>query len=183
MSRLQVFLLPFLFCFSTTVTPQTRQQPYKNPNAIVDTFKKSIPCIATGKIGQADITITYHSPGIKNRVIWGGLVPYNEVWVTGAHNATTLSINKAFSAGGTLLPAGTYAIFTIPGKTEWILIINKNYQQHLADDYDTKDDLVRIKVTPIPLAQPLERLQYFIENGKIAICWENIRIEVPVTVQ
>lgn len=171
------YLILLLFSFSSTQA----QQRYTNPNTIVDTFKKSIPCIAKGKIGTANTEIKYYSPAVKNRIIWGGLVPYDNVWVTGAHSATCLSSDKDFTIGGKKIAAGKYALFTIPGKEEWIVILNKNYQQHLTDDYNSKDDLIRITVKPIVTETSLERLQYFIENNKIVIAWEKIKIELPFT--
>ena len=159
-----------------------------NPNALGDTSKRSIKSAAVGKIGEANITITYHSPGVRKRVIWGGLVPYDEVWVTGAHNATTIEVDKSFIIGGKTISAGKYALFSIPGKSVWTIIINKKWDQHLTDDYTQKDDIVRIKVNPIKQNKTIERLQYFIEPGKgntgtMAIAWEKIRIVVPVTVK
>jgi hypothetical protein len=153
-----------------------------NPNAKKDTTKKSIKCAAVGKIGTANVRINYYSPGVRGRIIWGGVVPLDEVWVTGAHSATNIEISKSFRIGNKTIPAGTYAIFTIPSKTEWIFILNKNYNQHLADDYDAKDDIIRLKVKPITIAKPLERLQYFVENNKISIGWDKFKIEVPVTI-
>jgi hypothetical protein len=153
-----------------------------NPNAKKDTTKKSIKCAAVGKIGTANVRINYYSPGVRGRIIWGGVVPLGEVWVTGAHAATNIEISKAFRIGNKTIPAGTYAIFTIPSATEWIFILNKNYNQHLADDYDAKDDIIRLKVKPIALVKPLERLQYFVENNKISVGWDKVKIEVPVTI-
>jgi hypothetical protein len=158
-----------------------------NPNLLKDTSKRSIKSAAVGTIGHESVKINYHSPGVRGRIIWGGLVPYDEVWVTGAHDATTLEISRSFIVGGKEIPAGKYAIFTIPGKTEWTVIINSKWQQHLATEYNPKEDLVRIKVRPQKHALT-ERLQYFIEpgkgsTGKIAIAWEKIRIEFPVTIK
>jgi Protein of unknown function (DUF2911) len=153
-----------------------------NPNAKKDTTKKSIRSAAVGKIGSANVRINYYSPGVRGRIIWGGVVPLDEVWVTGAHAATNIEISKAFRIGSKTIPAGTYAIFTIPSKTEWIFILNKNYNQHLADDYDAKDDIIRLKVKPITLTKPLERLQYFVDKNKISVGWENVKINVPVTI-
>ncbi len=155
------------------------QKPISNPNAIVDTFKKSFPCVTICTIGKSEMSIHYYSPGVKSRIIWGGLVPYDEVWVTGAHSATRLDSDKAFTVGGVKIAAGKYALFTIPGKAEWTVIINKNYQQHLTDDYNSKDDIVRVKIKPTIMDGSLERLQYFIENNKIVIAWGKIKVEVP----
>lgn len=157
-----------------------------NPNLVKDTTKKSIKSMAVGTIGGDTVAIKYHSPGVRKRIIWGGLVPFDEVWVTGAHDATLLEINKPFIVAGKTISAGKYALFTIPGKKEWTVIINKHWKQHLASEYDEKDDVVRLKVKPIKVPHT-ERLQYFIEEGKngkgrLAVAWEKIRIEFSVEV-
>lgn len=152
-----------------------------NPNLVKDTSKKSIKSMAYGIVNGDSIKISYHSPGVRKRIIWGGLVPYGEVWVTGAHDATTLEIPKIFVVNGKEIPAGKYAIFTIPGKKEWIVIINRQWKQHLATEYDEKDDVVRIKVKPKKNTHT-ERLQYFVEttadnSAKISVAWELLKIE------
>ena len=171
-------LLLQLFLFLGT---QAQDVNY-NPNAKKDTSKKSIKCAAVGKIGGANIRINYYSPGVRGRIIWGGVVPMDEVWVTGAHAATNIEIDKPLVIGGKNFAAGTYAIFTIPSNGEWTFILNKNYQQHLTDEYDAKDDLVRLKIKPVITEQVTERLQYFIEADKLVIAWEKIRLEVPVKI-
>lgn len=167
--------------------PKTEQEVSYNPNAVKDTLKRSIKSAALSKIGNAKISISYHSPGVRKRVIWGGLVSFGEVWVTGAHSATSIEIDKSFAVGEKTIPAGKYALFTIPGESEWIFIINKNWQQHLADDYDPKDDLVRIKVKSVLQDTVTERLQYFITHngnnkGSISMIWEKLKIEFPVII-
>lgn len=173
----------FLLLATVVFNNLSAQQRYTNPNAIVDTFKKSLPCITKGTINGADVEINYYSPGVKNRTIWGGLVPYNEVWVTGAHSATNISITKAFSIGNVKVEAGKYAIFTIPGKEEWVFVLNKKYQQHLADNYNQKEDLLRFTVKPVWSDVVTERLQYSIIDNKLVIAWEKMKIEVPVKIQ
>lgn len=158
------------------VEPQVAQQ---------DTIKGSIPSEATGQVGAANLKINYHAPGVKDRIIWGGLVPYDKVWVTGAHMATTLETDKDLVIGGKEVPAGKYALFTIPGREEWTFIVNKNWKQHLADDYDAKEDLVRVQVKPEELKQHQERLRYKIveeadTEGAIQVAWDKVGITVPV---
>jgi hypothetical protein len=153
-----------------------------------DSIKGSIPSEATGSIGDANLKIAYHAPGVKGRVIWGGLVPYDKVWVTGAHMATSLETNKDLLIDGKEIKAGKYALFTIPGSDEWTVIVNKNWEQHLADKYDQKDDLLRIKVKPESLEQHQERLKYDIiseteKEGAIKISWEKIGVTVPIKVK
>ena len=172
---------------SLNIAAQKAEEVCYNPNLIKDTTKKSIKSMAYKIINGDSLKINYHSPGVRKRVIWGGLVPYDEVWVTGAHDATTLEILKPFIINGKEIQAGKYAFFTIPGKKEWIIIINKNWEQHLSSEYDEKDDIVRIKVKPRK-HEHTERLQYFIEsttdkNGKIAVAWEKLRVEIPFIIK
>ena len=179
-------LSPILILLNFSVIAQIKEIT-SNPNGVIDTSKKSIPASTIGVIDGDTIMISYHSPGVRKRIIWGGLVPYDEVWVTGAHNATTLEINQSFIIDDQEITAGTYALFSIPGKKEWIVIINKLWQQHLASEYDEKDDVVRIKVKP-KKAGHLERLQYFIEPDKnhnilITVGWEKLRIEFPLIIK
>ncbi len=150
-----------------------------------DTLKKSLKAFIAKKIGPATIIIRYHSPAVRNRVIWGGLVPYDQVWVTGAHMATNIEFDKDLIIGGTLIAKGKYAIFTIPGKEKWIFVINKNWEQHLADEYNAAEDLVRVEVMPGALDYVQERLLYDInpvagKNGEIELRWEKLKLTVPV---
>ncbi len=175
-----------LFVCIESVAQKTEEVCY-NPNLIKDTTKKSIKSMAFVVVKGDSIKINYHSPGVRKRIIWGGLVPYDEVWVTGAHDATTLEMPKTFVVNGKKIPAGKYAFFTIPGKKEWTIIINKNWEQHLASEYDEKDDIVRLKVKP-KKNDHTERLQYFIEieqniAGTIAVAWEKLRVEIPFKIQ
>ncbi len=179
-------LSAIVFFISLNIAAQKTEEVCYNPNLVKDTTKKSIKSMAFAVINGDSIKINYHSPGVRKRIIWGGLVPFDEVWVTGAHDATTLEIPKAILINGTKIPAGKYAFFTIPGKKEWTLIINKNWKQHLASEYDEKDDVIRVKVKPKKVNHT-ERLQYFIEtskgnNGKIAVAWEKVRVEFPFTI-
>lgn len=178
--KFYLLLLLTAAAFSVTAQQQKKEEVCYNPNLVKDTSKKSIKSMAFAIVNGDSVKINYHSPGVRKRIIWGGLVPYGEVWVTGAHDATTLEIPKAFVVNGKEIPAGKYALFTIPGKNEWTIIINKHWQQHLATEYDEKDDIVRLKVKPKKNAHT-ERLQYFVEesrNGKVTItvAWEKMKI-------
>lgn len=152
-----------------------------------DTIRKSIPAFAQNEIGPAKFTIFYHSPAVRDRIIWGGLVPYDQVWVTGAHQATRLESNASFILGHATIPPGKYALFTIPSKNEWIFLLNKNWDQHLADEYSADEDIVRLQVKPDTLAYVQERLMYAIEPraekaGNIIIAWEKLRFVIPIRI-
>ena len=89
-------------------------------------------------VGDAHVHIDYSSPGVRNRIIFGGLVSYDSIWQSGAHMATWLDTNKALIIDGKTLPAGKYGFFTIPSQKEWTLIFNTNWEQHGKDEYDCK---------------------------------------------
>jgi len=158
-----------------------------DPSQVADSVKGSVYAKAIARMGSDSIRITYHSPAVRKRIIWGGLVPYGEVWVTGAHNATTLETSRTLLIGGKVLAPGKYALFTIPGPDQWVVIINKNWNQHLAWDYDAKDDLIRFAVKPRQV-EHLERLQYFIAtpgivDGTIMMRWERVEVVLPFRFQ
>jgi hypothetical protein len=103
--------------------------------------------------------------------------------VTGAHKATTIQFSKPVIIGETTIPKGIYALFTIPGKEKWTVIINSRYEQHLADEYAEKEDLARVTVTPKegPMVQ---RLTYQVSPagdhaGEVSMQWEKLSIALP----
>jgi len=108
-------------------------------------------CTLKQRVGLTDIEVVYSRPGVKHRTIFGGIVPYGTVWRTGANQATRITFSTPVKLEGNDIPAGTYALFTIPGEDEWTIIINKDANQWGAFQYDPKDDLVRFKVMPVTL--------------------------------
>ncbi len=152
-----------------------------------DTLKGSLRAKAMGKIGITNFTIRYHSPAVRGRIVWGGLVPFDRVWVTGAHMATSLEIDQDVTIANTPVPAGKYGLFTIPGKDNWTIIINRNWEQHLVDEYDEKDDVLRLTIKPEQENTNQERLRYVIESesdkeGEIVMYWERLEVSLLVTV-
>jgi len=149
-----------------------------------DTIKGSPYQTTFATVGSTKIEIGYSSPGVKSRIIWGGLVPYDKVWVAGAHLATSVQFSRNVKIGEKEIPAGKYAFFTIPGKDKWIAIINKRFDQHLADEYSQKEDLVRLELVPENHVMT-QRLTYAIEKideqtAAIVMLWEKIALRVPV---
>jgi len=132
-------------------------------------------------VGDAHIHIDYSSPGVRNRIIFGGLLAYDEVWQAGAHMATWIETNKDLTINGKVLPSGKYGFFTIPSKDTWTIIFNSNWNQHGKDYYDEKDDILRFKVKPIISESITEHLEYKINQvgnneGMISLAWEKVLI-------
>lgn len=180
-------ILLTLIVFVITVAGIRAQTTNHNHTpAKTDTLnKKSIPQEEHAQIGDTHITILYTAPAVRGRVIWGGLITYDEVWVTGAHKATSFEIDRDFRVGDKKVAAGKYAVFTIPGKDKWIFILNKNWDQHLADDYNQDEDVLRFEVTPRVLPSVQERLNYTVtelseKEAILSISWEKVKINIPL---
>ena len=147
-------------------------------------------CTLKQRVGLIDIEIVYSRPGVKGRTIFGGIVPYGQVWRTGANQATKITFSTPVKLEGNDIPAGTYALFTIPGEKEWTIIINKNAAQFGAFQYNQKDDVVRFKVTPVTLAETIESFTIEFnhirdESAVLNLVWDKtvvpIHLEVEVT--
>lgn len=114
--------------------------------AAVETPRVSPKASVSQRIGVTDVQITFSRPGVKNRAIWGELVPYDKVWRTGANEATTISFSNDVKVEGQALPAGKYGLFTIPGQSSWTVIFNKDAEQWGSNKYKQESDALRIQV-------------------------------------
>lgn len=142
--------------------------------------KASPPATATGKVGDVTVTINYSSPSVKGRTIWGELVPYGQVWRSGANEATTVTFDKDVMVEGKPLKAGTYSFYTIPTEDKWTVIFNKTAKQW-GTQYDEKQDALRLTVTPRKAPTMNERLKYDITSDGLLLSWENLAVPVKIT--
>lgn len=139
----------------------------------------------TQEFSTSKIEIVYSRPSMRGRKIFGDLVPFGSVWRTGANAATKITFGEEVEIGGTKVPAGSYSFYTVPGSSEWEVIINKNTGNWGAMGYDTKDDVVRLKVKASSTPQKMETFTMWIGNITFSSCtielgWENTMISVPV---
>ena len=137
-------------------------------------------------VGVTDIAITYHRPGVKGRQIWGVLVPFDQVWRLGANEATTISFSDPVKVAGKDVPAGTYALFAIPGRERWTIILNTQAQQWGAYFRKPDEDVLHFEVTPEQTV-PCEWMRFTLEpqgNDKavVAMHWEELRVAFPISV-
>jgi hypothetical protein len=135
-------------------------------------------------VGLTDITVDYSSPAVKGRKIWGGLVPFDELWRTGANHATKITFSKDVTVAGKAVPAGTYAIFTIPARESWTVILNKNPNQDGTRDYKKDLDQLRFTVKPAA-APPRERMTFLFSDftdsaATLDLEWEKLRVSIPI---
>lgn len=136
-------------------------------------------------VGVTEVTIHYSRPGVKDRKIWGELVPYGQVWRTGANENTTITFSTPVKIEGKELPAGTYGLQTIPTENEWTLILSKDAELWGAFNYKPENDVLRAQVKPEP-SEFHERMGFDFEDvtdntAKIVLRWE--KIQVPFTLE
>jgi hypothetical protein len=127
------------------------------------------------------ITIDYSQPSVKGREIGKEIAPYGKVWRTGANEATVFEVSKDVKVEGKALPAGKYALFTIPDKEEWVIIFNKKPNQWGAYKYEEGDDALRVKVKPGKAPQFTERMTFTVDkSGKVSFLWGNEKVDFTV---
>lgn len=137
-------------------------------------------------IGTTTVEISYHRPAARGRQIFGGLVPYGQVWGTGANEATTLKFSDAVQVNGQKIPAGTYAFFAIPTQDYWTLILSRRAKQFGAWEYDPREDVLRFDVKPKTVPHT-EWLTFEIYPGSqqtayVDLYWEKLRVSFLVEV-
>jgi len=152
-------------------------------NALAQETKKpaSPAMTATGKIKDANITIAYSSPSVKDRKIWGDLVPYDKVWRAGANDGTTFETDKDVMVQGKKLPKGKYSFFLIPkaGGT-WTAVFNKEPKQWGAYKYEESKDALRVEVKTKALPAKQEALVYKINKNGFTMDWDKVSVPVEV---
>ena len=138
------------------------------------------------RVGLTDFAVDYSSPSVKGRKIWGELVPFDRPWRTGANAATKLTASRDFVFAGKPVPAGSYALYTIPGKTSWTVVLNSSTDAWGNDGFDAKKDLLRVTLKPEAI-HGRERLTFLFSattdsNARLELEWEKVRIAIPIQV-
>jgi hypothetical protein len=136
--------------------------------------------------GVGNIELSYSRPGVKGRKVFGDLVPFGKVWRTGANSATTLNFSDSVTIGGTKMAPGKYGLLSIPGKDEWTMIITKQTDVTSPAAYKPESDVVRVKVKPVMLSQPVENFTMQFANVKpsstdLQVMWDNIAVVLPIS--
>ena len=150
-------------------------------------FTKSYSPEATADYnkGELSVSVNYCRPYKKERKIFGGLVPYGEVWRTGANEATEITVNKKVKFAGKDLEAGTYTLFTIPEENSWTIILNSELGQWGAFNYAKEKDVLRVDVPVQTLNEEAEMFTVdFTEKGdtvNLLLYWDTVKVEVPIT--
>ncbi|WP_199117119.1 DUF2911 domain-containing protein [Pedobacter sp. ASV28] len=175
-SSIKLILVLFVL---VTLGENLKAQGLKLPQA-------STPQTITQDFGLGKITLSYSRPNVKGRKIFGGLEPYDKVWRTGANSATVIKFTDAVKIEGKELAAGEYALFTIPGKTEWTIIFNKGVKEWGAYTYSEANDVLRVKVKPTTLKDKVETFTIQFANvydssAQMQLAWENTLVSINLS--
>lgn len=166
--------LIFINLFFLEAMAQQIQMPQASPAASI-----------SQKIGLTDVSIEYSRPSMRGRKIFGELVQFGEVWRTGANAATVITFKTDVTIEGNNVPAGEYALYAIPDKNEWTMILSKNTKLWGAVGYNQEDDFLRFKVKPGKTGQKYETMEInFVDisdtGTTVAVKWENTRVKFRI---
>lgn len=174
--------LPLSVAFAFALVPALQSAPALAQQ--LELPRPSPSAKVSQSVGLTEVTVDYSSPAAKGRKIWGGVVPLGEVWRTGANGATKVTFSKDSFVADKPVPAGTYALFTIPGKDSWTVILNKNANQGGTGQY--KQDLDVLRIQARPQVAPLRERLTFIFTGttesttSLDLEWEKVRVSIPI---
>jgi hypothetical protein len=137
------------------------------------------------RFGLTDVEITYSRPGVKGREVYGQLEPYGVIWRTGANEATRIKFSTPVKFGGKDLAAGEYALFSIPGASEWTIILNQAVGDWGAYKYEEKNDVIRVTVAPVKITEPVESFTIDLNDlhdgwATLNLLWQNTRVPVKI---
>lgn len=153
----------------------------------VDLPRPSPTATVAQSFGYSNVSVTYSRPAVKGRVIWGGLVPYGQIWRAGANEATLVDLSTDVKVNGQKLPKGKYALYILPTATDWTLIFSKNHKAWGSFTYDPKEDALRVKIVP-KAAEHKERLEYAFDDmtdssATFSAHWEKLKGTVNLTAE
>ncbi|HXQ80037.1 MAG TPA: DUF2911 domain-containing protein [Opitutaceae bacterium] len=158
---------------------------FKAPAPHLDVPAASPTATLKQRVGLTDIEVVYSRPSMRGREVFGGLVPFGEVWRTGANNATRITFSTPVKVQGARVDAGTYELFTIPGREEWTVILQKASKQWGAYAYDQKNDVVRVTAKPVELPISFETFVIGIndlrdDSATLSLFWDKTRVPVKL---
>ncbi|MBT2559130.1 DUF2911 domain-containing protein [Hymenobacter sp. ISL-91] len=178
----QIFLAPLLLPLLGLAFGLASCSESDSPATAEKTARPSPAATVSATVASgATFSIRYSRPSAHERKVMGGLVPYGQVWRTGANEATTFTVDKPVRVQGRPLPAGKYALFTIPQEKEWTIIFNSQPNQWGAYEYDATRDTLRV---PAPVSAPNRRLEQFTitadKSGEVTLGWDNTKATFKV---
>lgn len=169
----RIFTVAIFCCVALTTSAQVRMpQPSSN-----QTVKQ--------EFGQGEIELNYSRPNVKGREIYGKLVPYGKLWRTGANSATRITFSDPVQVDGKNIEPGSYALYSIPGESEWTIILNKGFKNSGTNGYTESDDVVRLKVKTQKMQDAVESFTIAFANVQnnqidVQIIWGKTLVAFPI---
>lgn len=165
--------LAALLLTATTASAQLGMPPDSPPAKLVQV------------IGLSEVTVEYCRPGVKGREVFGAMLPYGDVWRTGANASTKVTFDRDVDFGGEPVPAGTYALYTIPEAKSWTVILSRKTDLWGAGGYTQDDDLLRVTADVRKLKQSVESFTidfqgFHINGADLRMAWDDVEVSVPV---
>ena len=162
-----------VFILSLGSFGQQIKTPRPSPDATVTQF-----------VGVTEVKIDYSSPGVKGRKVWGELVPFGEIWRTGANEATTITFSDPVKVNGTELPSGTYGIHTIPNESEWEFIFSKDTKVDGSSNFDKEKEVLRVKAKPEE-HHFMERMTFLFtdvtdNSASVNLLWDKLKVSFNI---
>jgi hypothetical protein len=145
-----------------------------------DSTRRSKNGSASLTVGSAEVQVTFGRPEARGREVWGGLVPYGQLWRTGADEATVVHLTGDVKFGDTPVKAGSYALFTIPEKEQWTFVLNSVAEQWGSYDHDPAKDVAKAVVTP-EKAEPAEVFTISADGGALVLQWAELKAKLPLS--
>ncbi|NRB62544.1 MAG: DUF2911 domain-containing protein [Saprospiraceae bacterium] len=142
--------------------------------------RPSPPKVMEDTLGHVPVSIHYGAPSVRGRTIFGELVPFGEIWRTGANEATVLAFEDSLRIGDQIIPSGQYSLFTIPGKSKWTIILNEDFDQWGAYNYDAEKDIIRFSVTPTVMENLQEQMRFELTNDTLLLKWAYLKVPIPM---
>jgi Protein of unknown function (DUF2911) len=174
---LKVFQLSMvlIFILSLSAFGQQIKTPRPSPDATVIQF-----------VGVTEVKIDYSSPGVKGRKVWGELVPFGEIWRTGANEATTITFSDAVKINGNELPSGTYGIHTIPNENEWEFIFSKDTKIDGSSNFNKDNEVLRVKAKPEE-HHFMERMTFLFtdvtdNSAVVNLLWDKLKVSFNIEI-
>lgn len=176
---------------NTTKFPTKNTFSNHDTTAVDVAVKKVVlspPRQTTTQFNHQTITIDYSAPSVRNRNIFGGTLPYDEMWIAGAGRATWIETPLAMHFDQGVLPPGKYSLYMIPSPTDWVVIFNSHWDQNGKDEYDAAKDVLRLNLRPLITPMLTERLVYELvkkdeTTGSIHFAWEKAIVDVDFTLE
>ena len=185
-SRLRPLLLSALFALPFVTEPLLPGSLRAAEEKKIEFPAASQHSVVKQRVGLTDVEVDYSRPNKNNREIFGGLVPYGKLWRTGANAVTKIKFSHPVTLGGKQIPAGEYALFTIPTPDEWTIIISKDAKVQSTADYKQENDAVRFTAKPEPIPVTIETFTIELDDVKGAsatlnFLWDKTRVPVKLT--